>query len=302
MKRKLAALLAALILAGCAGSEEPPVAPLKRRVSLPLAAPVQTAIMPFRDGSVEHIRTMGFLRVGADDTTGPPFIYWGGAQGREQINGFEVQIAQRLARSLGVNLRIVATPWLELRHGLETNRFDVIINGQELPDDPRHRPDLFYSRPYYHSSQSIVVRVGERRIWQLQDLMHKRVGVLEAGVGSAIIQELNDQKGLGISGRSYRKLEPLLAELASGYLDAAILDAPLASWHLRGRSPLKSVGNPILPRPYTVVGRADDRQLEAAVNAVLLQTDKIRPLLQYWSLWNTIQPGYPGPMNSKRTG
>src|SRR5215471_13415659 len=81
--------------------------------------------------ALTHLRTRGTLRWGGDVQGGEPYAFQDPVDG-SRIIGFEVEIADALARRLGVRAEFVQNDWGTLIPSLERNDFDVILNGLEV--------------------------------------------------------------------------------------------------------------------------------------------------------------------------
>src|SRR5262245_5456732 len=128
--------------------------------------------------AVARMRARGTLRWGGDMQGGEPYVFQHPEDGR--LVGFEVEIADALARRLGLRAEFIQNDWSMLIPSLERGDFDVAMNGIEVTDARRGR--VAFSRPYYTFSETLVVRRGERGADALGDLRGRRVGTLEASL------------------------------------------------------------------------------------------------------------------------
>src|SRR5437867_1800403 len=137
-----AGLVAALLIAGCG----------QRSV---LESRAAGSSKPASDLSLARVRKAGVLTWGADVIGGVPYVYED-PQHKGQYIGFEKEIADEIARSLGVRLELVVRAWDTLIPELQKGSFDMAMNGIEDTEE-RGRMVLF-SEPYYVYSQQITVR------------------------------------------------------------------------------------------------------------------------------------------------
>ncbi|HXT59197.1 MAG TPA: transporter substrate-binding domain-containing protein, partial [Pirellulales bacterium] len=114
----------------------------------------------------------GILRWGGDAEGGAPFQLRN-PKDPARVIGFEVELADALADSIGRRLKIplkaefVQYEWTSLALGLDKGDFDCIISGFEI--SPENRAAVLFSRPYYVYAQQLVVRRDEQRIGGLDD-------------------------------------------------------------------------------------------------------------------------------------
>ena len=93
--------------------------------------------------AVARMRARGTLRWGGDMQGGEPFVFQDPEDGR--LVGFEVEIADALARRLGLRAEFAQNDWAMLVPSLERGDFDVAMNGLEVTDARRGR--VAFSRP-----------------------------------------------------------------------------------------------------------------------------------------------------------
>ena len=84
-----------------------------------------------RADALSAVRARGELRWGADEQGGEPYVYEDRGRGGALV-GFEVDLADALARALGVRARFVQNDWSTLIPSLERGDFDVALNGIEV--------------------------------------------------------------------------------------------------------------------------------------------------------------------------
>lgn len=99
---------------------------------------------------IERIRAHGELVLGTPGDF-PPFSVTSD-QG-DQI-GFDISLARELAKSMGVNLRIVQLPFHELIPNLKDGTVDIIMSG--LSVTPRRNMEIAFVGPYGNSGQAFV--------------------------------------------------------------------------------------------------------------------------------------------------
>lgn len=102
------------------------------------------------------------------------------ADGSGYADGYDVQIAQRIAAYLGMELEIVKTEWDGLSMGVRNGAFDLIIAGMS-PTESR-KLTLDFSDPYYESQLVVVVR---------KDGPYANATSLDDLAGARIVGQLN---------------------------------------------------------------------------------------------------------------
>ena len=145
--RKLAplALLLVLLLAACGGDDGGDA-----------TAPAPAADETMTDGAhAEEIPTKepGVLIVGAEFPS-PPFLI----PPRENPTGFEVDIADEIAKRLGgLEVRWLEIPWTSI-FAPGPKRFDMNINETTITEERAQVID--FSDPYFEANQALLVHTG----------------------------------------------------------------------------------------------------------------------------------------------
>lgn len=74
----------------------------------------------------------------------------------EFANGYDVEIAKKIADSLGKKLEIIKTDWNGLAPGLMSNKFDAVIAGMSPTEERKQKLD--FTDSYYKTDLVIVVK------------------------------------------------------------------------------------------------------------------------------------------------
>ena len=98
---------------------------------------------------VEQVLRKGVLRVGMST-----FVPWAMHDKQGNLIGFEIDVARRLAKDMGVKVEFVPTKWSGIIPGLLTGKFDIIIGGMGIL--PERNKKVNFTIPYDSSGMSIV--------------------------------------------------------------------------------------------------------------------------------------------------
>ncbi len=127
----------------------------------------------------------GTLTVGSD-TTNPPQEYID-PNNNNQPTGFDIDLITAIAHKLGLQVKIVSTPFSSLLDDLNNKQFDVVISAVNMTPDRLTKSDFV---SYFKGSESLLVQASNpKRFKQLSDLCGLSVGVQN---GSREQVELND--------------------------------------------------------------------------------------------------------------
>jgi cyclohexadienyl dehydratase len=120
----------------------------------PLAAQAQGAAPANR---LDAIVARGTLRVGMPGDY-RPFALRDAASGK--IEGFDVDMAEALAASLGVKLEIVPTRWADLLGDVAGDKFDIGMGGISIT--LARQKAAFFSTPVVRTGKAAIARCSEQ--------------------------------------------------------------------------------------------------------------------------------------------
>ena len=168
--KKSAAALAALTLtaalAGCGSSASSAAA------STDAASTTDTAASTAEtsgENELDKIKAAGKLVIGVEGTY-PPFTYH---DDNGELTGLDVELGKALAEKLGVEVEFQEAAWDSLLIGIDTGRFDTVINSVSITDERAEKYD--FSDPYYYEARRVVVRADDDSINGPEDLNGKKI-------------------------------------------------------------------------------------------------------------------------------
>lgn len=167
---------------------------------------------------VDRIKKAGVLVIGSD-VTYPPFEYM---EGNKPV-GFDVDIAQAIARELGVRLNYQNTAWDGIFAALKSGKFDMLLSGITITEERKKTFDLVFSKSYFDSGQGVAVKKGAKPVRGEADLKGKVVGVQINTTGQEAAQKLQGIKDI----KKYETLPEALTDLGFGRVDAVVADYPV---------------------------------------------------------------------------
>lgn len=124
------------------------------------------------DDELSAIQNAGKIIVGVEGTF-PPFTYH---DDDGTLVGYDVEVAQKIAEYLGVEVEFVESDWDSLLAGVDSGRLDTVINDVTVTEERKDKYD--FSDPYYFNSRQIIVKKGNpQSITSLDDLNGKKVAI-----------------------------------------------------------------------------------------------------------------------------
>ncbi len=173
--------------------------------------------------TLTQIKQRGKLIVGTEPTF-PPFEF---VDEKNQVVGFDIDIAMELAKRLGVKLEIVSLPFDSLIPALQQGKIDLAIAGMTITEERAKVVD--FSKPYFEANQAIVVRKDSKfEPKKLEDLVRKKVAVQLGTTGDLVVSDIN-----GINVVRFQKFTDAFLELQNGRVDAVVLDEAPAKAYVK---------------------------------------------------------------------
>lgn len=191
-------------------------------VGLPAAAAPGSRTDGGGEAMVEQAVKRGALRVGFST-----FVPWAMQDKAGRFMGFEIDVATRLARDMGVRPEFIPTKWSGIIPALLTGKFDIIVGGMGIR--PERNLKVNFSIPYDHTGMSLVAHkklaAGLSRIEEFnrpEVTLAARTGTTAA----AAAQRVLPKAGL----RLFDDEPQAIQELLLGRVHAVVASAPLPAY------------------------------------------------------------------------
>lgn len=172
--------------------------------------------------SLEEIKKKGKLVLGTSADY-PPFEFHTMVDGKDEIVGFDIEIAKYIADELGVELEIKDMEFDKLLGGLSTGMLDIVVAG--MNPDPEREKEANFTDIYYEANLSVLVNKEDAtQINKLEDLNGKSIGVQIGTTQEKFAKtEIKDADVKSLS------TNPDIAmNLKTKKIDCAIMEAPVA--------------------------------------------------------------------------
>ncbi|MBD1842516.1 ABC transporter substrate-binding protein/permease [Cyanobacteria bacterium FACHB-63] len=170
----------------------------------------------------------------------PPYEFYETKDGDRRIVGFDVDIANYIAKELRFKLKIAESDFNGLIPALQANRVDFVMAG--MTPTPERQKNVDFSVIYYQAQDTIVSPKGST-ITKTADLSGKRVGV-QLGT----IQETNAkkiaEKVSGIQLKQLNRVPEIIQELKAQRIDAAIIEDTIAKGFISANPDLQFTSIP----------------------------------------------------------
>ncbi|WP_436699288.1 glutamate ABC transporter substrate-binding protein [Nocardioides sp. BYT-33-1] len=266
-----AAVLGLLVLAGCSydatkvPTYEEPAAAAPSPASCETTDADLRSYAPSRDGgaAVKRIREAGVLKVGV---SGDTLLLGSRNPSTNEIEGFDIDIAQRIADELGVKLqkRVINAGD---RIGLLQNR-EIDLVSRNMTINCARWQEIAFSAEYYHAGQKVLLRSDLADTYQgPQDLAGVTVC---APSGTTSIDNIRQEQPEAKAETALTHTG-CLVKFQQGQVDAitgddTVLAGLAAQDKLYAEVPPQE---PFTDEPYGIGANIEDTDLVAFINAVL---------------------------------
>ncbi len=171
---------------------------------------------------IDEIQQRGTLKVGMST-----FVPWAMKDKDGNLVGFEIDVARRLAKDMGVEIEFVPTKWSGIIPALLTGKFDVIIGGMGIR--PERNLKVNFSIPYDYTGMSIVAsRKSVPGLTKIEDFNKKGI-VIAARIGTTAataVKKMMPDAELKLFDDESQAVQELLNSRA----DAVVASAPLPAY------------------------------------------------------------------------
>ena len=189
MKKVLAVLLSILMLSACS---------------------VKSNTGDVELNSLEAVKQRGKIIV-AMEGTWQPFTYH---DENNNLVGFDVEVAKYIADYLGVEVEYVEGEWDGLLMGVESGRYDMLVNGCDVTDERKQTYD--FSDAYAYDKVVVMVKEDNDDIKTMEDLKGKTT----ANTISSTYAQIAERYGATVNGVD--DLIQTIELLKNGRVDATI--------------------------------------------------------------------------------
>lgn len=182
-----------------------------------------------KETTIDKIKKSGKIVLGTSPDY-PPYEF---INDKKEVVGFDIEIANQIAKDLGVKLEIKPMEFKGLLASLQAGNVDFILAGMTPNEDRKKSVD--FSQVYYTAVQTIVVRAEDKdKIKSTDDLKGKKLGVQKGTIQEDIAKE----QVPGAEAKALGKITDLVLALKSNNIDAAIVEGPVAQAYVNANKDL----------------------------------------------------------------
>ncbi|OPF88113.1 ABC transporter permease [Vagococcus martis] len=155
-----------------------------------------------------------------------PYEFHATVDGKDTIVGTDILIAEKIAKDMGVKLKIEEYSFDALLGALKTGKIDLIISG--MTPTPERLKEVDFSDSYMTVQQKIVIRKSDKeKFTSLDSLKGVKVG---AQVQTKQEELANEE--LQADTVSLQNVPDIILQLQQKKIDAAVIEEPVAEAYL----------------------------------------------------------------------
>ncbi len=174
------------------------------------------------ESALEQVLKRGRLKVGMST-----FVPWAMQDKTGKLIGFEIDVATRVAKDMGVKVEFAPTKWAGIIPALLTGKFDVIIGGMGIL--PERNLKVNFTIPYDHSGMSMVANKQLAEGFKKLEDFNRPDVVLAVRLGAtpvAAAQKFMPKAQL----RKFDDESQAIQELLNGKAHAVVASAPMPAF------------------------------------------------------------------------
>ncbi len=173
----------------------------------------------WKKSTLNEVLQRGELRVGLE----PGYMPFEMKDKKGKIIGFDVDVARKMAKDMGVKLKLVPTAWDGIIAGLLAGKYDIIISGMTITQ--KRNLKINFANPYISIGQTMLVRASVakgKKSWKDLDKPQYTI-VTKLGVtGEIAARRMFKHAKI----RTFDTEADAVQELLNGKADAFVYDKP----------------------------------------------------------------------------
>ncbi|MAD42116.1 MAG: amino acid ABC transporter substrate-binding protein [Arcobacter sp.] len=220
----------------------------------------------WKKSTLNQILQRGELRVGME----PGYMPFEMKDKKGRIIGYDVDMAKKMAKEMGVKLKLVPTSWDGIIAGLLTNKFDIIMSGMTITQQRNLK--INFADPYVVVGQTMMIRKElAGKIKSAKDLDKPEYTVVtKLGVTGEIATKKFFKKAKIIT---FETESDAASEVLNGKADAMVYDQPYNILFMsdKGKDKLVHLDTPLTYEPLGWAIRKGDPDFLNWLNNFLRQ-------------------------------
>lgn len=237
-----------------------------KKIALLLAMLMMLALLAGCGGQPSETAKPKVLKVGSD-TAFAPFEFQD--ETSKKYVGFDMDLMDAVGKQMGYQVEIQSMGFDGLIPALEAGNIDAIISAMTITEERGKKVN--FSKPYYKSGLSMVVKADNNNLKTFKDLEGKRIAVQIGTTGSEEAKKIKDAKI-----REFNTAPEAFMELRAGGVDAVVNDLPVNEYYIAkaGANDAKVVGAPLNSEDYGIATSKKNAEMNEKINKALDELKK----------------------------
>ncbi|KRM06069.1 MAG: transporter substrate-binding domain-containing protein [Liquorilactobacillus ghanensis] len=226
-----------------------------------------------KTNEVKKIQNRGTLVIGTSADFAP-FEFPVVQNGQKKIIGYDILLAQKIAKNLGVKLKIENVEFSSLISELKDKKVDMIISG--LSVTKQRKKSISFSEPYYTTKNVLLVRKADKNKYDsLNQLAKKNIGVQQGSTQQAVAKKKLKKSNLVVES----VVTSLATELKGNKLDGVLVEGGVAEGYVSKYPDQYAIASVKMPiekesQSYSVGIDKSNQALVKRVNTVISKLKK----------------------------
>ncbi|WP_281165230.1 transporter substrate-binding domain-containing protein [Liquorilactobacillus sicerae] len=179
-----------------------------------------------KTNGVKKIQNRGTLIVGTSADFAPfefPIVQ----NGQKKIVGYDILLAKKIAKNLGVKLKIENVEFSSLISELKDQKIDMILSG--LSVTKQRKKSISFSEPYYTTKNVLLVRKADKNKYSsISQLAKKSIGVQQGSTQQTVANKKLKKSNLVVES----VVTSLATELKDNKLDGVLVESGVAEGYV----------------------------------------------------------------------
>jgi len=226
----------------------------KQANSIATIAPGATTSV-YVDVSLQKVLDSKKFILGLDDSF-PPL---GFRNDKNEVVGFDIDLAKEVCKRLGVELVIQSIDWAAKDLELKSGKIDCIWNGMTITDERKEAMNL--TKAYMNNRQVLIVRKGDP-ITKKEDLAGKKIALQTESSAEDALTAAVDFKASLKEVVTFENNANALLDLEAKNVEAVLLDETVARYYIEtNKKDFVVLDESLASEEYGIGFRKDDKLL-----------------------------------------
>lgn len=212
--------------------------------------------------ALDTIKKNGYITM-STNAEFEPFEYKDG----ENFAGIDIEISQKIAEKLGVELKINDVAFGALIQELSSGKADFVAAGMTVDEDRLKNVD--FSQNYFDAQQAVIV-LKDSEIKEPKDLNGKKVGVQEGTTGDMYCTNEDGENDIDVTVERYNKGMDAVSDLIAGRIDAVVIDDfPASKFVEKNSDKITKLSTTLTEEQYAIAVKKGNTELTEFINETL---------------------------------